>query len=114
MFGGNLDVLHELAQKLEETSKAVKEEISQSRAKMDEEKEQWEREKKEMSEKFKVDDNLINLNVGGKYLATYKSVLCKIPDSMLAAMFSGRHPFVKDPEGRYFIDRNGEVCPSRS
>ena len=27
---------------------------------------------------------------------------------MLAVMFSGRHPFSKDREGRYFIDRDGQ------
>ena len=29
------------------------------------------------------------------------------PDSMLAAMFSGRHNVQKEEDGRYFIDRDG-------
>lgn len=33
--------------------------------------------------------------------------LCADPNSMLAAMFSGRHNVLQDEEGRYFIDRDG-------
>ena len=38
---------------------------------------------------------------------TRLSTLRKLPDSMLAAMFSGRHKLDKDQNGYYFIDSNG-------
>jgi len=62
-----------------------------------------------MSKRYNVNDNVIELNVGGTHFTTYKSVLCKHKESMLAAMFSGRHPFTKDSNGHYFIDRDGEA-----
>lgn len=53
--------------------------------------------------------SVIDLNVGGRYFTTLLSTLTKDPDSMLAAMFSGRHPVSKDKDGRYFIDADGDV-----
>ena len=38
---------------------------------------------------------------------TRLSTLCKYEDSMLSAMFSGRHQLDCDEEGRYFIDSDG-------
>ncbi|XP_046331038.2 uncharacterized protein LOC124114491 [Haliotis rufescens] len=52
---------------------------------------------------------VVDLNVGGRHLTTSLSTLTKYPDSMLAAMFSGRHPIAKDKDGRYFIDVDGDV-----
>ncbi|XP_035672966.1 BTB/POZ domain-containing protein KCTD7-like [Branchiostoma floridae] len=50
---------------------------------------------------------VISLNVGGRHFDTTLSTLLKYEDSMLAAMFSGRHRVVTDKDGRYFIDRDG-------
>ena len=50
---------------------------------------------------------VIPLNVGGCHFVTTLSTLTKDKDSMLAAMFSGRHELDTDSEGRYFIDRDG-------
>lgn len=50
---------------------------------------------------------VIPLNVGGHNFVTTLSTLTKNQDSMLAAMFSGRHQLDTDSEGRYFIDRDG-------
>ena len=52
----------------------------------------------------------VKLNVGGKIYETALSTLQRDPNSMLAAMFSGRHelkPNVTD--GSYFIDRDGKL-----
>lgn len=67
---------------------------------VDEEKQLWEREKQEMAARFLIKSNVVELCVGGANFTTYKTVLCKYPDSMLAALFSGRHPFHKDRKGR--------------
>ncbi|KAI4814152.1 hypothetical protein KUCAC02_003358 [Chaenocephalus aceratus] len=50
---------------------------------------------------------VISLNVGGTYFTTRLSTLRRHEDTMLAAMFSGRHYIPRDAEGRYFIDRDG-------
>eukprot|EP00743_Colponemidia_sp_Colp-15_P008923 GILK01009736.1.p1 GENE.GILK01009736.1~~GILK01009736.1.p1 ORF type:complete len:281 (-),score=43.32 GILK01009736.1:326-1168(-) len=52
---------------------------------------------------------VINLNVGGVAYSTLLSTLMKESNSMLAAMFSGRHQVLMDKNGAYFIDRDG-VC----
>ncbi|XP_067678327.1 uncharacterized protein [Haliotis asinina] len=52
---------------------------------------------------------VIDLNVGGRHLTTSLSTLTKYPDSMLAAMFSGRQSVKKDKDDRYFIDVDGDV-----
>ena len=48
------------------------------------------------------------LNVGGYRYTTTRSTLSKYPESMLGAMFSGRHKLIRDSNGCYFIDSDGE------
>jgi hypothetical protein len=48
----------------------------------------------------------MKLNVGGKIFCTSITTLTSSPNSMLAAMFSGRFPLEKDEEGSIFIDRD--------
>ncbi|XP_019614462.1 PREDICTED: BTB/POZ domain-containing protein KCTD6-like [Branchiostoma belcheri] len=50
---------------------------------------------------------VVPLNVGGRRFSTFLSTLLRHEDSMLAAMFSGRHQVEKDKDGCYFIDRDG-------
>ncbi|KPP61487.1 BTB/POZ domain-containing protein KCTD7-like [Scleropages formosus] len=50
---------------------------------------------------------VISLNVGGTHFTTCLSTLRRFEDTMLAAMFSGRHYLPLDAEGRFFIDRDG-------
>ncbi|XP_046337859.2 BTB/POZ domain-containing protein KCTD7-like [Haliotis rufescens] len=52
---------------------------------------------------------IISLNVGGMVYQTRLSTLLKYSDSMLAAMFSGRHKVDQDKDGHYFLDTNGAV-----
>ncbi|ELR13903.1 K+ channel tetramerization subfamily protein [Acanthamoeba castellanii str. Neff] len=51
----------------------------------------------------------VKLDVGGVHFTTSLTTLMTEPDSMLAAMFSGRHELEKDDDGRVFIDRDGEL-----
>ncbi len=51
---------------------------------------------------------LIELNVGGRNFTTFKSTLEKYPDSFFDALVSDRWE-AKDKDGRYFIDRDGDV-----
>jgi len=76
---------------------------------MGDEKMVWDQQKEEMVSKFLIDDDIIELNVGGTVFTTYLQTLTKIPESMLAAMFSGRFPLNKDSTGRIFIDRDPRI-----
>ena len=50
---------------------------------------------------------VVPLNIGGAHFTTRLSTLRSYEDTMLAAMFSGRHYIPTAAEGRYFIDRDG-------
>ena len=53
--------------------------------------------------------SVVNLNVGGQIYTTSLATLTKYSESMLGAMFSGRFAAQKDPNGNYFIDRDGAL-----
>ncbi|MQL74624.1 hypothetical protein Taro_006986 [Colocasia esculenta] len=52
----------------------------------------------------------VNLDIGGKkYTTTVDTLIQRDPNSMLAAMFSGRYAVPRDPDtGVVFIDRDGK------
>lgn len=54
--------------------------------------------------------SLVRLNIGGKkFCTTFDTLTRREPDSMLAAMFSGRHTLCHDSEKGYvFVDRDGK------
>ena len=54
-------------------------------------------------------NSVVELNIGGVVYTTTSSTLTKFPDSMLGAMFSGSMPTTRDHNGRFFIDRNGDL-----
>ena len=49
----------------------------------------------------------VKLNVGGHYFTTSLQTLTKDPNSMLAAMFSGKFNMKPAEDGAFFIDRDG-------
>ena len=51
--------------------------------------------------------SIVNLNVGGQHFTTSLQTLTRDPNSMLAAMFSGRHKLETTEDGSFFIDRDG-------
>lgn len=60
-----------------------------------------------MSEVYKIEENKIKLDIGGQQFTTSLLTLTKDSNSMLAAMFSGRHRLKVESDGSYFIDRDG-------
>lgn len=54
--------------------------------------------------------SVVRLNIGGtKFWTTVDTLTHREPDSMLAAMFSGRHTVCTDPDKGYiFVDRDGQ------
>ena len=79
----------------EQLTEAMKEEISH-----------WEEEKKRIASTHNF-DLTVTLNVGGQTFTTTTATLTNYPDTMLGAMFSGRHALIQDKNGTYFIDRDG-------
>ena len=51
--------------------------------------------------------SIVKLNVGGHYFTTSLQTLTKDPNSMLAAMFSGKFEMEPRGDGAFFIDRDG-------
>ena len=49
----------------------------------------------------------VKLNVGGQHFTTSLQTLTKDPNSMLAAMFSGKFEMKANEDGAFFIDRDG-------
>ncbi|KAL9431404.1 hypothetical protein AB3S75_026565 [Citrus x aurantiifolia] len=53
--------------------------------------------------------SMVRLNIGGKqFYTTIDTLTRREPESMLAAMFSGRHTVCQDSEGYIFVDRDGK------
>ncbi|KAI9255385.1 hypothetical protein EDC94DRAFT_617498 [Helicostylum pulchrum] len=48
----------------------------------------------------------VRLNIGGNMFETSQSTLGRDTNSLLATMFSGRHPISAESDGSYFIDRD--------
>ena len=65
-------------------------------------------EKSAMSNVQEFQSSRIVLDVGGVSFATSRGTLTAVPDSMLAAMFSGRHKLAPNEDGSFFIDRDPE------
>ena len=60
-----------------------------------------------MAELNKIQEEIINLNIGGHKFTTSLQTLRSDNSSMLGVMFSGRHPIIKQGDGSIFIDRDG-------
>ncbi|KAK2953111.1 putative BTB/POZ domain containing protein [Blattamonas nauphoetae] len=56
-----------------------------------------------------LDDQIVDLNVGGVVFTTKLETLQKFEGSMLSSMFSGSHLLARDRHGRIFIDRNPKI-----
>ena len=72
-----------------------------------EKKDKFEEELMYLDELNKITDKVIKLNVGGHVFMTSTLTLTRDPDSMLGAMFSGRHKLHTMSDGAVFIDRDG-------
>jgi BTB/POZ domain len=95
-----------IAKVAEETKNAADEYRDAEHAKVKEERRHWE-EEKAMTAKTQHLDPQVKLDIGGHTFTTTLTTLTRIPDSMLGAMFSGRHKLEKSESGAYFIDRDG-------
>jgi hypothetical protein len=57
------------------------------------------------------EDDIIEINAGGKIIVALRSTLTLAPDTMFSYMFSGRweESLKRDSNGRVFIDENSEL-----
>lgn len=70
------------------------------------EKDNWEIEKTAIASSHNFDAR-IKLDIGGANFTTKLTTLTRFPDTMIGAMFSGRHQIFTDESGNIFIDRDG-------
>jgi len=64
-------------------------------------------EKAAMEGTYVFQTSIIQLDVGGHKFTTSLPTLTSVPDTYLAALFSGRHPHAPNADGAFFIDRDG-------
>ena len=76
--------------------------LSQAQQEMKE----WQNEK-EMVSTTRTFDKKIKLDIGGNMFTSSLTTLSRFPDTMIGAMFSGRHSLACDEDRRFFIDRDG-------
>jgi hypothetical protein len=67
----------------------------------------WEEEKISIARTYNFENNKIMLDIGGQKFTTTLTTLTRFPDTMIGAMFSGRHDLKIDESGAFFIDRDG-------
>ena len=60
-----------------------------------------------MLELNRIQNEIVNLNIGGHKFTTSLQTLQTDAKSMLGIMFSGRHAITKQDDGTIFIDRDG-------
>lgn len=85
----------------------IKEATVNYQKEVEEKERMFEEEKNKMRKINEIQESIVVLNVGGKHFTTSKTTLCRYPDSMLGAMFSGQHKLTKYEDGSYFIDADG-------
>lgn len=81
--------------------------VAAERAEVERRDEALRREIAAMQDVTRVQEGKVRLDVGGQGYTTSLLTLQRDPDSLLAAMFSGRHSLRQEPDGSYFIDRDG-------
>ena len=104
------DAEAELKAKEEQLEKELKdneERLEREREKVEEDRKRLQEEIQRMSEMNTIKETRVKLDVGGHVYTTSTLTLTKDQESMLAAMFSGRHSIQREDDGSYFIDRDG-------
>lgn len=66
----------------------------------------WKVEKRKIESTYTFEQQ-IKLDVGGTHFTTSQTTLRRFPDSMIGAMFSGRHALTLNKNDEFFVDRDG-------
>ena len=104
----NVDLMSKFDEIVKRFKKEFDQIVEEERAKMTQEIEAYKAEKLRMKAVEVSDDDIINLNVGGKKMTTKRSTLCQVKGSLFSSMFSGRWEtsLARDEDGRIFFDFN--------
>ena len=102
-----LDEKTRVVREEERKLKAKEEQLDRKREKLQEDRKKLQDEIQRMSEMNTIHESRVKLDVGGHVYTTSTLTLTKDQESMLAAMFSGRHSIQRENDGSYFIDRDG-------
>ena len=104
----NVDLMSKFDEIVKRFKKEFDQIVEEERAKMTQEIESYKAEKLRMKAVVVSDDDIINLNVGGKKITTKRSTLCQVKGSLFSSMFSGRWEtsLARDEDGRIFFDFN--------
>ena len=100
------EILQNAANSSVDVMNEANESANKIRAKVNEEIKAWTEEKAKLAH-IQDFSNQVKVDVGGFKFTTTIATLCRIPESMLGAMFSGRHSLSLNEEGYHFIDRDG-------
>ena len=93
--------------KNEEYLKTETDKLKKEKEKLVKDRQKLDAELRRMEEVNKIQDSRLKLDIGGHIYTTSVLTLTRDPTCMLAAMFSGRHSLKQEPDGSYFIDRDG-------
>lgn len=109
-----LDARERDVQEKENENKEKENEIADKLSKYKRGLEDFQRQKKKFADDVeriqaqnKITEGRVTLNIGGILYTTSFATLMKDEGSLLALMFSGKHPIHREPDGTYFIDRDG-------
>ena len=97
----------QLQKEIQKEKDQLQKKIQNEKDQLQNEKDQLQNEIQRMSEMNNICETRIKLDIGGHVYTTSTLTLTRDTQSMLAAMFSGRHSVKKEEDGSYFIDRDG-------
>ena len=86
--------------------------LEMEREKVIQEKVGWKKEQEQINRQNQIaEDQIFELDVSGvtQGFKLNKKLLCSVPNSMLEAKFSGRHPIPKTADGKVYINRDPHI-----
>ena len=108
LVGSERDLLEQERRKLQKEQEDFEAEKEGEMQRYEQARKEWEEQKSAAESQTNVEGSIFEINVGGQTtVTTTRTTLTKVPNSALAALFSGRHriPYF---HGQVFIDRDPE------
>ena len=87
-------------------AQSITDEANKDKTAIQQERFAWESEKAKIAQTYRLEPD-VTIDVGGNVFRTTMTTLQRFPDTMIGAMFSGRHPLNTNKDGAIFVDRDG-------